>query len=173
VARPTLIVYCGLPGVGKSAASAYTADHLQANRYRSDRVRKRLFPEPSYIRAETDATYKQLLQHARTDLRSGTDVVLDATFQSAPYRDRAAEVARAVDADCTFVRVVCDVETVRVRMDERTNAVSDAQFEQHLQLRETFDPVEREHVVVDNSGSLETTHQQIDRELFAPVVQRR
>jgi predicted kinase len=172
VDRPTLIVYCGLPGVGKSAASAYTADRLDANRYRSDRVRKRLFPEPNYTRAETDATYEQLLQHARADLRSDTNVVLDATFQSAPYRDRAAEVVRAIGADCTFVRVVCDVETVKVRMDERTNAVSDAQFEQHVQLRETFDPIDREHVVVDNSGSLEATYDQLDRELFAPVVHR-
>ncbi|SFC15256.1 hypothetical protein SAMN05444422_10533 [Halobiforma haloterrestris] len=163
MSRPSLIVYCGLPGVGKSAASAYTAERLPANRYRSDEVRKELFPEPSYSSEETDATYAELLERARSDLESGRNVVLDATFQSRPYRDRAAEIARTVEAARAFVRVTCDLEVVRERLEDRTNAVSDAQFEQHLQLRETFDPLERDHVEIDNSGSLEETYRQIDR----------
>ncbi|MFC4439661.1 MULTISPECIES: AAA family ATPase [Natrialbaceae] len=173
MARPTLIVYCGLPGVGKSVASAYTAEHLEAERYRSDRVRKRLFPEPTYSSEESEATYEELLRLARSDLESGTNVVLDATFQSKPYRDRAVEIARAVDAELTFVHVDCDLEVVKVRIENRTDAVSDARFEQYLQLRESFDPLERDHVVVDNSGSLEATYEQIDHELLEPAVQGR
>ncbi|MFU8868250.1 AAA family ATPase [Natronococcus sp.] len=172
MARPTLIVYCGLPGVGKSVASAYTADRLEAERYRSDRVRKRLFPDPDYTSAETDATYAELLSLARSALESDTDVVLDATFQSKPYRDRAAEIAGAVGADCTFVYVDCDVDVVEERIESRTDCVSDARFEQHLQLRETFDPLDCEHVTIDNSGSLEETREQIDRALLAPVATR-
>jgi predicted kinase len=172
VARPTLIVYCGLPGVGKSVASAYTAENLEAERYRSDRVRKRLFPDPSYSREETDATYAELLRCARADLESGANVVLDATFQSNPYRERAVEIARDLDVDLRFVRVDCDVEVVRDRIEDRTG-ISDAKFEQHLQLRETFDPIERDHVTVDNSGSLEETYEQIDRALLAPTARSR
>ncbi|WP_195893107.1 AAA family ATPase [Halopiger djelfimassiliensis] len=163
MARPTLIVYCGLPGVGKSVASGYTADHLPAERYRSDEVRKRLFPDPSYTDAETDATYEELLEQARASLEAGTNVVLDATFQSKRYREQAAEIARATDAAVAFVRVTCDLEIVRERIDARTDTISDATFEQHLQLRESFDSLEREHLVVDNSGSLEETYRQIDR----------
>lgn len=161
--RPTLTVYCGLPGVGKSVASAYTADRLPANRYRSDEIRKELFPEPTYSSEETDATYAELLERARSDLESGHNVVLDATFRSKPYRDRAAEIARTVDAAQSFVRVTCDLEVIRERLENRTNTVSDAQFEQHLQLRDQFDPLEREYVEIDNSGQLEETYRQIDR----------
>ncbi|WP_323172627.1 AAA family ATPase [Natrialba sp. PRR66] len=162
MARPTLTVYCGLPGAGKSAASAYTAAELSAERYRTDRVRKQLFSDPDYTTAETDATYEELLERARTALESGSNVVLDATFQSRRYRDRAAAVATATGAEFTFVFVDCELEIVKERLAERTDTISDAQFEQHLQLRETFDSIERDHVVIDNSGTLEETHRQID-----------
>lgn len=166
MARPTLIVYCGLPGVGKSAASAYTAEHRPAERFRSDEVRKQLFPDPSYTPEETDATYEALLDRARTTLESGSDAVLDATFQSRRHRDRAADVATAVDADIEFVRVTCELDVVRERIEERTDTISDARFEQHLQLRESFDPIERDRVVVDNSGTLEETYRQIDQSIL-------
>ena len=161
--RPTLLVYCGLPGVGKSMASAYTAEQLPATRYRSDEIRKELFDEPSYTSAESDATYAELLERARTDLESDTNVVLDATFRSRERRDRAATVADEVGAELAFVHVTCALEVVERRIAERTDGVSDAEFEQHLQLRESFDPLERDHVVIDNSGSIAETHDQLER----------
>lgn len=164
--RPTLIVYCGLPGVGKSAASAYTAERLPAERYRSDEVRKRLFPDPDYTDEETDTTYEELLACARDALESGSDVVLDATFRSKRFRDRAAATAREADAATQFVRVTCDVDVVRDRIENRTDSVSDAAFDQHLQLKRAFDPIERDHVVIDNSGALEATYDQIDRSVL-------
>ena len=163
MSRPTLLVYCGLPGVGKSMASEYTADRLPAARYRSDEIRKELFPEPSYTSAESDATYAELLERARADLESGSDVVLDATFRSRERRDRAATVADEAGAETVFVHVTCALEVVEQRLEERTDTVSDAEFEQHLQLRESFDPLERDHVVIDNSGTIEETRDQLER----------
>ncbi|WP_255193802.1 AAA family ATPase [Natronobeatus ordinarius] len=164
--RPTLIVYCGLPGVGKSAASAYTAEQLSTERYRSDQVRKRLFPDPEYTDEETVATYEELLACARSELEAGADVVLDATFRSKRFRDRAAALASEVDAAVVYVHVTCDVDVVRERLENRTETISDAEFEQHLQLKRAFEPIERDHVVIDNSGSLEETYRQIDREVL-------
>lgn len=164
--RPSLLVYCGLPGVGKSIASAYTADHLPAERHRSDEVRKELFPAPSYTAAESAATYDELLERARSDLESGENVVLDATFQSKENRDRAAAIADEADADALFVHVTCSLEVVEERLENRTDTISDAEFEQHLQLRESFDPIERDHVVVDNSGTIEETREQLERSVL-------
>ncbi|OIB55294.1 AAA family ATPase [Natrialba sp. SSL1] len=164
--RATLIVYCGLPGVGKSAASGYTAEQIDAERYRTDQVRKQLFPDPSYTPEETHATYDALLERARSTLESGSNVVLDATFQSRPHREQAAAMADETGVDCEFVYVDCDLDVVEERIEERTDTISDAQFEQHLQLRETFDSIERDHVVVDNSGTLEETYRQIDEHVL-------
>lgn len=173
MSRPTLLVYCGLPGVGKSMASAYTADRYPATRYRSDAVRKELFPDPDYTSAESDATYAELLERARTDLESGTDVVLDATFRRKTRREQAMAVADEADVDIRFVHVICSLEVVRERLEKRTETISDAEFDQHLQLRESFDPIERDHVVIDNSGTIEETHAQLDRQVLSSAVRER
>ncbi|MBZ6495280.1 AAA family ATPase [Natrinema longum] len=164
--RPRLIVYCGLPGVGKSLASGYTAEQLPAHRYRSDRIRKQLFPEPNYTDAETAETYETLLERARADLEAGTNVVLDATFRSRPRRDDAAAIAETTAAESLFVHVTCEEAVVEERLESRSGTVSDADYEQYLHLREAFDPLEREHVVLDNSGSIEETYRQLERDVL-------
>ncbi len=165
VARPRLIVFCGLPGVGKSTASAYAAEESGATRYRSDEIRKELFDEPTYSAEESAATYDELFARVRSDLEAGRDVVADATFGSREARERVADVASGTGADLAFVHVTCPAEIVRERIAERED-VSDADFEVHLALREAFAPFERDHVAVDNSGGLEATYRQIDRDVL-------
>lgn len=166
MSRPTLVVCCGLPGVGKSTVSGYVADGLGATRHRSDEVRKRLFPDPSYTAEETAATYDELLDRARRDLDAGTNVVLDATFSARSHRDRAAEVARETGADARFVHVTCTPATVEERIEGRTDSVSDAGYDEYLDLRDAFDPIERDHATIDNSGTIEETRRQIDRSVL-------
>ena len=167
MARPTLIVYCGFPGVGKSVASAYTADQLPAERYRSDAIRKELFSDPEYTAAETEATYAELFERARAGLETGADVVLDATFRSRRYRDRAAGVADDAGVDSLFVRVTCDPDVAVERLENRTETVSDAGVREYRIVSESFEPLEREHVEIDNSGSLDETYRQIDRAVLS------
>ncbi|WP_178916932.1 AAA family ATPase [Natronomonas gomsonensis] len=152
--RPRLIVFCGLSGVGKSTASKYVAEACSAERYRSDEVRKELFDDPTYDDAETERTYEALLDRAQSELEAGGSVVLDATFSSERYRAAAADLAERTDADCTFVRVTCRDNVVKRRMEARNDTVSDATFETYLQQKERFDSLEREHVEIDNSGSV-------------------
>ena len=169
MARPTLIVYCGLPGVGKSTAAAYTAKQCAANRYRTDEVRKELFDEPQYTDAEDDRTYEELLDRARSVLLDDEDVVLDATFGCRRHRNLACRVAADAEADSRFVHVTCDQSVVERRIAERTDTVSDADVEIYRQLRAAFDPFEREHVEIDNSGSLEELRREIDRRVLERI----
>ena len=162
----TLIVCCGLPGVGKSAASAHLTERLSAVRHRSDVIRKQLFPDPEYTAAETAATYDELFERARTDLEAGSAVVLDATFKTSRLRDRAAAVAREANANFEVAHVVCDPDVVETRIQNRTDSVSDADLRVHYLVKESFEPIERDHVVVDNSGSLEATRRQLDQSVL-------
>ncbi len=167
MSQQTVIVYSGLPGVGKSTASAYTATNLPAKRYRSDAVRKRLFPDPTYSKAEVEAIYEELFARAQDELASGTNVVLDATFRSKHYRERAASAARAAGATAQFVHVTCSTDVVRERLEQRTESLSDADLDVYRELKAEFEPFDREHVVIDNSGSLEETYHQIDRTILS------
>ena len=170
VESPTLVVCCGLPGVGKSAASAHLTAQLSAVRHRSDVIRKELFVDPEYTAEETAATYDELLERAHTDLEAGSAVVLDATFKTRQLRERAAAVARETNARFELVHVVCDSAVVETRIENRTETVSDADLRVYHQLKESFEPIDREHVVVDNSGSLADTHRQLDESELHLVV---
>jgi predicted kinase len=165
-AEPSLIVVCGLPGTGKTTVAGAVAERLDANRYRSDVIRKELRAEPDYTDAETRAVYGELFQRARRSLDGGTDVVLDATFRARSDRRQAAAVAAAAGASCTVVEVECETAVDRERIDRRTDDASDADFEIYLQLRDEFDPIEGEHATVDNSGSLAATRRAV-RRLFS------
>jgi len=163
--EPSLVVVCGLPGAGKTTVAGVAADRLGARRLRTDVVRKELFPDPDYTDEEADAVYGELLDRAGEGLAAGRPVVLDGTFHEAEYRDRAAAAAAEHGAAVALVRVTCDRAVVRERMRARTDDESDADFRIHEVFRDRFEPLTREHAVVDNSGDLAATRRQV-RELF-------
>lgn len=163
---PRLVVYCGLPGVGKSTVSEYTAEQLSAIRYRSDEVRYDLFDDPAYTPEEMARTYEEMLDRTREDLDAGRDVVVDGTFKRARDREEARAIARETGAQLQFVRVTCPPAVVRDRITSRTDDASDADLSVYEKLREEFEPLECDHVVIDNSGSLAETREQVDRKLF-------
>ena len=160
----TLAVVCGAPGVGKSTVARRAADRLDGSTLRTDVVRKELFAEPTYSASETDAVYAQLRERAADRLADGS-VVLDGTFRTRDRRDRIARLAERTGAAFRLLVVRCDRTVVRDRLADRENDPSDADFAIHRRIADRFEPPAREHVVVDNSGSLAETRARVD-ELF-------
>jgi hypothetical protein len=158
VESPTLVVMCGLPGVGKSSVATHIADLLDATRYRSDVVRKDLIAEPTYSSEESQLTYDELFRRARATLDAGRAVVLDATFSRRIGRERAASLT----SDVTFVHVGCNEEVVKRRIEQRDDDPSDADFDVYLTAKDAFEPLDREAFLIDNSGSEAETRAQID-----------
>lgn len=157
----SLVVVCGPPGVGKSTVGAMLADRLGAERLRTDAVRRDVVPDPSYTDRERRRVYDEFFDRARELLDGGASVVLDGTFQYESTRDRAAELATEFDVEFDVVRVTCDEATVRERLAERTDDPSDAVFANYREIRDAFDPFDRPHLTVDNSGTLEQTSKQL------------
>ena len=157
----TLVAVCGLPGVGKSTVAWQVAERLGAELLRSDVVRKELFEDPGYTDAETAAVYDELLARAADRLDAGESVVLDATFKTRARRTEVRDLAERLDAECRLVHVVCEESVVERRIADR-EGVSDADFEVHREFRERFEPLETDHVAVDNSGSEAETRRQVE-----------
>lgn len=84
-------------------------------------------------------------------------------------RARAADLADAVGAGFDIVHVTCDSDVVIDRIESRscTDSVSDADVRVYKLVRDSFEPIERDHVVIDNSSTLEETYEQIDRSILA------
>ena len=158
---PRIVVVCGLPGAGKTTVAEHAADLVDGPLFRTDVVRKDLFPDPEYTDAEMRAVYEELFDRAAAAVRRGDAAVLDGTFQHSNLRDEIQLVGDRLGVPVTFVKVDCDADTVRERIRARSNDASDADFEIHCQYRESFDDVEREHAVVDNSKGLDATRAQV------------
>lgn len=160
---PAVVVVCGLPGVGKTTVARRIADRFDGEILRTDAVRKELFPEPEYTDEETEAVYDELLERARA-IAERDLVVLDATFARAAYRERTRRMADETGVPFRLIKVECETAVVEQRIAER-DGLSDADFDVHLMFQEEYEPVERDAVVVDNSGTEAETLARVD-ELF-------
>jgi predicted kinase len=155
-----LVALCGLPGVGKSTVSRYIQDRLDARRLRSDRVRQEMFPDPTYSDEERRAVYQELCDRAEQYMAAGESVVLDATFANTDLRETVRDVATDHETPFCLVRVVCEQSVAEQRIAERDD-LSDADVDVYRHFKETFEPIECDHAVIDNSGSKADTRSQV------------
>ncbi len=165
---PQLVAVGGLSGVGKSALAGALAPEIGrppgALWLRSDVERKAMFgieetvplPASAYTSDVTRDVYERLVIKARTALRAGQSVLLDATFGAAAERSAAASVA--AEAGVAFVGLFLDapLATRLERIGSRSGDASDADAD--VARRQTAEPLaEQGWAAVAASGSLSDT----------------
>jgi len=145
-----LIIVCGLPGSGKTSISKMLAKRFSAAHINSDVVRKRIFEKPAYTDEEKRKVYLAMADEAGKSLKE-KNVILDATFYRKEYREMARKAAEKAGTDAYII--VCELgeRETQKRMEEREMGPSDADFEVYLKLKETFEPVDGEHLKIDCS----------------------
>jgi predicted kinase len=157
--RRTLIVLCGLPGVGKSTVVKKLQKQIGGKVLRTDEVRKRCFDDPQYTQEETYMVYGEMFGKAGRLLQRGHKVILDGTFRSKRLRKEAKRVAERNDVSFRLVKIRCNSRVVKSRIENR-EGLSDADFSVHKRLREKFEPIEQGEVV-DNSGDISALLKQV------------
>jgi uncharacterized protein len=165
---PQLVAVGGLSGVGKSALAGAIAPEIGrapgALWLRSDVERKAMFgieetvglPASAYANDVTRDVYDRLIVKARTALRAGQAVLLDATFAAAAERTAAA--AAATDVSVAFAGLFLDapLATRLERIASRRADASDADTD--VARRQTAEPLsEKGWAAVAASGSLSDT----------------
>lgn len=166
----TLVVVCGVPGVGKTSVAKHAAERLDAPLYRTDVVRKDIVDEPQYTDEESARVYEELLARAEASLQEEGAAVVDGTFHDSTQRRAARSVADRAGATTRFVKVECEEAVAKQRIREREDDASDADVEIHVQFREQFDELTVDHVTVDNSGELSATCRQVDQRVLQTLV---
>lgn len=157
-----ILAVCGVPGVGKTTTAEWLVDTFDGELFRTDLIRKELFPDPDYTEAELRRTYTELIDRATAHAAAGGTAVLDATFYRRRERNRLRARIADLDIPLEFVEVDCAEPIVKDRIAEREGA-SDADFEVYLYYRYRFDPLRGEHLTVDNSNGLAETYAQLER----------
>jgi hypothetical protein len=165
---PRLLAVGGLSGVGKSTLAQALAPEIGrapgALWLRSDVERKAMFgigetvrlPASAYASDVTRDVYERLIVKARTALRAGQAVLIDATFAAAA--ERSAVTAVATEAGVAFAGLFLDapLATRLERIGSRRADASDADAE--VARRQRAEPVaEKGWAAVAASGSLSDT----------------
>lgn len=146
-----IIIICGLPGVGKSTLAKSLAPMINATILSSDKIRKELFPNPTYSSFERKLVYDIMIMLAKylNDVKS--NCILDATFNREDSRLEIKEKLRLDDKQFHIVECFCPEEVVRSRLNSRKNDYSDATIEVYQKMKKIYEPVKVEHIMVDTT----------------------
>ncbi|MFC1800849.1 AAA family ATPase [Nanoarchaeota archaeon] len=163
-----LIMVCGLPGTGKSTVAKFIAEKIGAELLRTDVIRKELFSGKDYLEygsenvspeEERMVVYEEMFKHMVDLLKEGKNVILDGTFHKKEVRDKAFFMAKEVGVELEIIEIICPEELVKKGMAERIEkqeGASTAGFEIYLIYKKMFEPVKREHLVVDTGDDWKT-----------------
>jgi len=135
---PFIIITRGMSASGKSTLTQPLLEKIAAIRIRSDIERKRLFNikagedshadagQGIYTTPATKRTYLKLLELAGDIVDAGLSVIVDATFATSEQRKLFKELAKKKQVRFIILEFVAADETLKQRIRDRKNDVSDA-----------------------------------------------
>jgi predicted kinase len=158
-----IILVFGLPGSGKSFFAARLAKELPADYVNSDRVRKKMFSERSYSKAEKAAVYDVLLDAMERAIKTSQNLVLDATFYKNETRQLFIEKAKE---DIFFIEIRADEALVKERL-KKSRPFSEADLQVYQLIRQQWEPLRLPHLVLESTNDnidvmLEKTFEYLD-----------
>lgn len=151
--RATLIVFSGLPGVGKSSIARELAREIDAVYLRIDSIEQAVRDSGVITQPMNDAGYRVAYLVAEDNLRLGRTVVADCVNPIAVTRDAWRKTAERVGVEVQEIEVRCsDHAEHRRRVEARTHDIPGL-------VLPTWDEVlareyhlwNREHVVLDTA----------------------
>ncbi|MDG6989549.1 MAG: ATP-binding protein [Nitrososphaerota archaeon] len=147
--RNVLLVFCGLPGSGKSTVAKEVAKKLGNTVVAATDTFRFMIYEPKYTSEESKFIYDNAMSFAAKALERGYNVILDGTFLKEDYRQEALKRLGGLYDEGHVVFVKCDVREARARNIARENVVPDDSFDRMWSVLEP--PVNA--IIADTSNS--------------------
>lgn len=148
-----ILVICGLPGVGKSTLAYSLAPLIGATVLSSDKIRKELFPSPTYSQFERKLVYDVMIIIAKYLRDAGVSCILDATFNRENSRSEVRQRLGLGDAEFQIIECVCPEEVARSRLESRKDDYSDATTTVYSNMKKIYEPVRTAHITIDTTRS--------------------
>jgi aminoglycoside phosphotransferase family enzyme/predicted kinase len=169
---PRLIAIGGIIASGKSTLADALGYALGAPVISSDRTRKWLAGvspttvlggeagQGAYSEERSAEVYAEVLRRAEVVLRSGRSVLIDASFRSQAFRERARVLAQSLAARFAFLECRAPREQTLLRLRQRAQgpSISDGRAELLDAFCAGYEPVvlgPDEYALIDTSGPLE------------------
>ena len=157
-----LIIFGGLPGVGKTAIAAELAHLIGAVHLRIDSIEQAIRASGAVGEPLNDAGYRVAYAVAEDNLRIGRTVIADSVNPLPVTREAWAAVAKRVRVRAIEIEVKCsDVNEHRRRVETRTTDIPGLKLPTWEEVvgRE-YHPWTREHLAIDTAGR--TVEQNVD-----------
>jgi predicted kinase len=156
--EPTLILFAGMPGGGKTTLARMISRRLHIPVFAKDRV-QRVLRDHNLADASSGDGYYIILDMADEQLGLGLSCILDATFPLDHFRLVASETAIRHKARFAAIYCYCSDERVwRERMRDRVQYVpgwKPVGWEDVLRMREYYQPWNDNALFVDSLRSPE------------------
>ena len=151
---PVLIIFGGLPGVGKTAIARELAPHIGAAHLRIDSVEQAILASGVVGLPLNDMGYRVAYAVAEDNLRIGQTVIADSVNPLQLTRDAWIEVSNRVQVRAMEIEVKCsDVSEHRRRVETRISDIPGLRLPtwEEVVSRE-YHPWHREHLVIDTAA---------------------
>lgn len=153
VSLPKLVIFSGLPGVGKSSIARELARGINAVYLRIDSIEQALRDSAALIQPMNDAGYRVAYAMAEDNLSLGLTVVADCVNPISITRDAWRDVANRLGVRALEVEIQCsDASEHRRRVESRVVAIPGLipPTWEEVAARE-YHPWDRDHLVVDTA----------------------
>ena len=158
-----IVIVFGLPGSGKSYFASKLAMKLRAEYMNSDVIRNRLFAVKEYTPEEKTKVYDEMFREMIKAIKQSENIILDATFYQKSIRTKFREAAKEFGQRIVFIEVWADQKIINERLS-RKRPNSDADYAVYLAIKEVFEPMNREHLI------LQSTQDNIDEMMDAALT---
>lgn len=115
MSKPTLYLFIGYPGAGKTTVAQQIAETTGAKHLWADLERHKMFPQPTHSLAESTALYDRLNQATDYLLGQGKSVVFDTNFNFYEDRQKLREIAARHHTETIIIWVATPVDVARKR----------------------------------------------------------
>ena len=123
--QPRLLLFCGIPGSGKTTVAAIVSERLSRGvLVQTDNVRA-MIARPRYIGEESRFVYGAAVTLAGQALRARYDVILEGTFPKEEFRTDALSALSRYSSSQLVVYVTCDPGLALQRNAARKEVVPD------------------------------------------------
>ena len=146
-----IILFCGLPGVGKTTLAKELAPLMDAVVLSTDKIRKELIPESTYTSEEKALVYNVMLLVAKYLHSAGVNCIMDATFNTEKSRKEAVDKIGIEPAQLQIVECVCPEDVALARLQSRKKDYSDADVSVYMKMKEVYEPVMKDHIIADTN----------------------
>lgn len=121
MSTPTLYLFVGYPGAGKTTVARYIAARTGAVHIWSDNERQKMFTHPTHSAAESRKLYTYLNKKTDELLAAGKSVIFDTNFNFKRDRQLMRELATKHGAQTVLIWMTTPIDIARKRAIESSH----------------------------------------------------